>query len=106
MSVFRNLNCLSLVVCSNKTLLKLQIMFFQILRFQIGGAAYLLMRFIHGRLWYTSFLEINGDVRFLSCLFGYSILKVLYQSGAQCYGLLHSIPLRKVPDPPFYVKHR
>ena len=43
MSVFRNLDCLSLVVCSNTTLLKLQTVvftFFQILCFEIGGAAY------------------------------------------------------------------
>ena len=53
MSVFRNLDCLSLVVCSNTTLLNLQtvvFIFFQILRFEIGGAAYLWMRLIHGRL--------------------------------------------------------
>ena len=56
MSVFRNLHCLSLVACSNTTLLKLQtvlfLLFFQILRFEIGGAAYLWMRLIHGRLQY------------------------------------------------------
>ena len=56
MSVFRNLHCLSLVACSNTTLLKLQtvlfLLFFQILRFEIGGAAYLWMRLIHGRLRY------------------------------------------------------
>ena len=44
MLVFRNLDCLSLVFCSNTTLLKLQtvlfLFFFQILRFEIGGAAY------------------------------------------------------------------
>ena len=58
MSVFRNLDCLSLVVCSNTTLLKRQtvlfLLFFQILRFEIGGAAYLWMRLIHGRLRYAS----------------------------------------------------
>ena len=51
MSVFRNLDCLSLVVCSNTTLLKLQtvlfVFFSKILRFEIGGAAYLWMRLIH-----------------------------------------------------------
>ena len=49
MSVFRNNDCLSLVVCSNTTLLKLQtivFIFFQILRFEIG------VRLIHGRLRY------------------------------------------------------
>ena len=42
MSVFQNLDCLSLVVCSNTTLLKLQtaFFFFKILRVEIGGAAY------------------------------------------------------------------
>ena len=58
MSVFRNLDCLSLVICSSTTLLKLQavlfVFFFQILRFEIGGAAYLWMRLIHGRLRYIS----------------------------------------------------
>ena len=57
MSVFRNLVCWSLVVCSNTTLLKLQtvvFIFFQIPRFEIGGAAYLWMRLIHGRLRYTN----------------------------------------------------
>ena len=59
MSVFRTLDCLSLVFCSNTTLLKLQtvlfLFFFQILRFEIGGAAYLWMRLIHGRLRYFIF---------------------------------------------------
>ena len=58
MSVFRNLDCLSLVFCSNTTLLKLQtvlfLFFFQILRFEMGGAAYLWMRLIHGRLRYAT----------------------------------------------------
>ena len=112
-SVKRLCRCLeTLIVCpwlfvAIKLYWNLKLFFFQILRIQIGSAAYLLMRLIRGRLWYTSFLEIfNGYVRFLSCLFGYSISKVLYLSGAQCYGLLHSVPLRKVPDPLFYVKHR
>ena len=52
--MFQNLHCLSLVVCSNTTLLKLNVVctFFQILRFEIGCAAYLWMRLIHGRLRY------------------------------------------------------
>ena len=45
MLVFRNLDCLSLVVCSYTTLLKLQTVlfafFFQIFCFKIRGAAYL-----------------------------------------------------------------
>ena len=52
MSVFRNLDCLSLAVCSNTTLLKLQtvlLLFF----FEIGGAAYLWMRLIYGCGLYT-----------------------------------------------------
>ena len=57
MSVFRNLDCLSFVVCSNTTLLKVQtvlfLLFFQILRYEIGGGAYLGMRLIHGRLRYS-----------------------------------------------------
>ena len=61
MSVFRNLDCLSLVVCSNTTLLKLQtvlfLLFSQILRFEMGGAAYLWMRLIHGRLRYLRMVE-------------------------------------------------
>ena len=57
MSVFRNLDCLSLLICSNTTLLKLQtvLFFFQILRIEIGGAAYLWVRLIHGRLRYGTF---------------------------------------------------
>ena len=50
MSVFRNHDCLSLVVCSNTTLLKLQtvvFIFFQILRFEIG------VRLIYGCGLYT-----------------------------------------------------
>ena len=58
MLVFQNLDCLSFVVCSNTTLLKLQtvlfLFFFQILRFEIGGAAYLRMWLLHGRLRYHS----------------------------------------------------
>ena len=58
MSVFRNLDCLSLVFCSNTNLLKLQtvllLLFFQILRFEIGGAACLWMRLIHVRLRYCA----------------------------------------------------
>ena len=57
MLVFRNRDCLSLFaalfVSSNATLLELQtllFLFFHNLRFQIGGAAYLRMRLIHGRL--------------------------------------------------------
>ena len=70
MSVFRNLDCLSLVFCSNTTLLKLQtvlfLFFFQILSFEIGGAAYLWMRlihgcgFIHGRLRYTVLVNFQA----------------------------------------------
>ena len=64
MSVFRNLDCLSLVFCSNTTLLKLQtvlfLFFFQILRFEIGGAAYLWMRLIHGRLRYCGPVKAPG----------------------------------------------
>ena len=50
MSVFRNHDCLSLVVCSNTTLLKLQtvvFIFFQILHFEIG------VRLIYGCGLYT-----------------------------------------------------
>ena len=55
MSVFRDLDCLSLVVCSNFTETSncVVFIFFQILRFEIGGAAYQWMRLIHGRLWYV-----------------------------------------------------
>ena len=67
MSVFQNLDCLSLVVCSNTTLLKnsdcVVFIFFQILHFEIGGAAYLWMRLIHGRLRY--FLPANRDEVFI-----------------------------------------
>ena len=53
----------TLIVCSNTTLLKLQtvlfLFFFQILRFQIGGAAYLWMRLIHGGLRYSVFLKLS-----------------------------------------------
>ena len=63
MSVFQNLDCLSLVFCRYTTLLKLQtvllLFFFQILRFEIGGAAYLWMRLIHGRLRYSRGLPRN-----------------------------------------------
>jgi len=44
-----------LFVSNNTTLLELQtllFLFFQTPRFQIGGAAYLRMRLIHGRLRY------------------------------------------------------
>jgi len=47
--VFRNCDCLSLFVSSNTTLLELQT-----LLFFFGGAAYLRMRLIHGRLRYSS----------------------------------------------------
>ena len=64
MSVFRNLDCLSFVFCSNTTLLKLQtvlfLFFFQILSFEIGGAAYLWMRLIHGRLRYTVLVNFQA----------------------------------------------
>ena len=55
MSVFRDLDCLSLVVCSNFTETSncVVFIFFQIVRFEIGGAAYLWMRLIHGRLRYV-----------------------------------------------------
>ena len=57
MSVFRNLDCLSLVVCSNTTEMKLQTVLFlniflKIVRFEIGIAAYRRMRLTHGRLRY------------------------------------------------------
>ena len=62
MSVFRNLDCLSLFVYSNTTLLELPtllfLFFFQNLHFQIGGAAYLRMRLIHGHLWYFLPLDL------------------------------------------------
>ena len=65
MSVFRNLDCLSLVFCCNTTLLKLQtvlfLFFFQILRFEIRGAAYLWMRLIHGRLRYLNHPQKLSD---------------------------------------------
>ena len=60
LSVFRNLDCLSLVVCSNATSDRVVFIFFQILRFEIGGAAYLWMRLIHGRLPYFSYTRL-GD---------------------------------------------
>ena len=61
MSVFRNLHCLSLVVCSNTTLLKVPNVvfpFLQILRFEIGCAAYLWMRLIHRRLRYELIIAV------------------------------------------------
>ena len=69
MSVFQNLDCLSLVVWSNTTKMKLQtalfLFFFQILHFEIGGAADLWMRLIHGRLRYiyifSKFLAQDND---------------------------------------------
>ena len=74
MSVFRNLDCLSLVFCSNTTLLKLQtvlfLFFFQILRFEIGGAAYLWMRPIHGRLRYVVFTSSGVKSNHAVLLFG------------------------------------
>ena len=39
----------------NETLNCVVFIFFQILRFEIGGAAYLWMRLIHGRLRYLNF---------------------------------------------------
>ena len=75
MSVFRNLDCLSLVVCSNTYFTETSncvFISFQILHFQIGGAAYLWMRLIHGRLRYyklddtsrqnisSSFSQVHG----------------------------------------------
>ena len=75
MSVFRNLDCLSLVFCSNTTLLKLQpvlfLFFFQILRFEIGGVAYLWMRLIHGHLRYCHSLMVKLYV-LKSCLINYA----------------------------------
>ena len=40
--------------------------FFQILRFQIGGAAYLWMRLIHGGLRYSVFLKLSVLIVFLN----------------------------------------
>ena len=53
MSVFRNLDCLSLVVCSNTTLLKLQIIiYFKFCASKSG------VRLIHGCGFY---MNINGN---------------------------------------------
>ena len=55
-SVFRNLDCLSLFAYSKYNSAGISnfivFIFFQNLRFQIGSAAYLRMRLIHGRLRY------------------------------------------------------
>jgi len=67
--VFRNRDGLSLFVSSNTTLLELQtllfLFFFQNLRLQIGGAAYLRMRLIHGRLQYFIFFWFLSTCRLL-----------------------------------------
>ena len=82
MSVFRNLDCLSLVVCRNTTLLKLQtvlfLFFFQILHFEIAGAAYLWMRLIHGRLRYYLPQEILSHFS-----------DVCYNNNYSIQGLIH-----------------
>ena len=60
MGVFQNFDCLSLVICSNTTLMKLQtrLAFFFCPK---SGAAYLRMQVIHGRLWYR-FMMVFIDI--------------------------------------------
>ena len=68
MAVFRNLDCLSLVICSNTTRLKLQTGLVLFLS-QIGGATYLQMQLIHGRLRYRFmmvFIDIVVGIDFFS----------------------------------------
>ena len=81
MSVFRNLDCLSLVVCSNTTLLKLQTVLF--LFFSKFCASKSGVRLIYGCGLYTDVYGIRFDYYFafavfITSIFYYVLLYTVY----------------------------
>ena len=81
MSVFRNLDCLSLLVCSHTNQLKLQtvllLFFFQVLRSQIGGAAYTRTFTVYILLTQSSWLHGENNTRTLVTNLEHKVLKQL-----------------------------
>ena len=74
MSVFQNLDCLSLVVCINTTLLKLQTVLF--LFFSKFCASKSGVRLIHGRLRYSHY---SNNYSYSGLIPNEGALRLLYQ---------------------------